>query len=75
MHLKIEEISTSVSWFLNAKNGLAPEYLAELFSSYDTVHMYNTHNTSQLLGTQEPEPPITTAVLQFPVVSTFMHEL
>ncbi len=34
------------------RNGLAPEYLAELFSSNDTVPMYNTHNASQLRATR-----------------------
>ncbi len=37
---KIEEISISVVWFLKVmcRNGIAPEYLVELFSSNDTIH-------------------------------------
>ncbi len=34
------------------RNGLAPEYLAERFSSNDTVQMYNTRNASQLRDTR-----------------------
>ncbi len=34
------------------RNSIAPEYLAELFSSNDTVHMYNTRNASQLRATR-----------------------
>ncbi len=33
------------------RNGLAPEYLSEHFSSNDRVHMYNTLNASQLRAT------------------------
>ncbi len=34
------------------QNGIASEYLAELFPSNDTVYMYNTHNASQLRATR-----------------------
>ncbi len=35
-----------IMFFIKCRNGLAPEYLVELFSSNDTVHMYNTSNAS-----------------------------
>ncbi len=37
---------------LKCRNDLAPECLAELFSSNDTVHMYNTSNASLLRATR-----------------------
>ncbi len=44
------------------RNGPAPGYLAEFFTSNDPIHMHKAHNTVQLRG-PEPGQPTTTAVL------------
>ncbi len=52
--LRLKKLQTRVAKLISgsgpreSRNGLAPEYLTELFSSNDTVHMYNTGNTFQL---------------------------